>query len=335
MELINSLRDGRIDERFFFHDVSDNTVLHPAQRLKPRPEILGLLGSSAKVMLSEDQLEQLCRSTRGSRWRAYWSLSGKDRCVSEGDSWFLYPGRMGSLGVEDIIDHLLYGDKVPIYSVDCAGDTVAEMIKEASERGNGYRTAVFFEQPVYFLFSGGANDLLETADLHGIKTGKLYFHLYNHRKGMSAADHVKPSLYELIDEVIHGIRHIFSDVFATASSVKKILVHGYAYAVPGRGEGDDLWLQDPMDRHFIPREMQRDIVRVLIDYFNEALKAIATADRRVVHIDLRDLFGDPADWYDPIHLTSQNYRKVADRFLAEIRPTKTGAAKGRAKDRGA
>src|SRR3954452_23800102 len=126
---------------------------------------------------------------------------------------------------------------------------------------------------------------------------------------------------------MRGIRHIFSDVFATTSSVKKILVHGYAYAVPGRGVGDDLWLQDPMDRHFIPRGLQRDIVRVLIDYFNGGLRTLAAADRRIVHIDLRDLFGDPADWYDPIHLTSENYRKVADRFLAEIRPAKVSAAK--------
>jgi hypothetical protein len=67
--------------------------------------------------------------------------------VSESDSWFQFP-----ILVDDIIDHLLE-EGYAIRSVDAAGDTLANMLKEGE-----YLDAIRETGASIFLFSAGGND---------------------------------------------------------------------------------------------------------------------------------------------------------------------------------
>jgi hypothetical protein len=61
----------------------------------------------------------------------------------------------------------------------------------------------------------------------------------------------------------------------------------------------------------------QEIIRTLIDSFNEMLAEIANRHSNVHYIDLRPIIDDE-DWANELHLTVNGYEKVAREFIQQI-----------------
>lgn len=217
------------------------------------------------------------------------------KIVSEGDSWFLYP-----VMVDETIDHLF--DRYAIYSLGAAGDDLKEMISQ-----DQYIPAIQQESADIFLISGGGNDVL----------GKIASNLKKFNPEYSASDYPNDHFTEVLDELISMYRTIFTGVSSQFKNVKT-LCHGYDYAVPGI-KGD--WLAKPMKKELgiIDNQLQRDIVKVLVNRFNERLSALAKEfGPQVVYVNCRNSVPDDNEWYNEIHPSSDGFSNVAGRFFEVI-----------------
>jgi hypothetical protein len=299
-----------------YYDRNDKSVRHPAQRIKIK-NLTRLAGEDAGLnqVLGSDFLSYISGLIRQSRRRRYWqkadALFKGHKIVTRGDSWFLYP-----VFLDEIVDQFEKHDDVAVYSTDEAGETLRRMYAKRDERYVGYRTAIKFERtPSVFVISGGANDVMDAeynAQL-GRNIGRLYEFLYDYRPGMQPKDLVRPSL----DVEIKGLIEIYGAMFADASAfswIKRIICHGYAYAYPD----NDIWISAPMTARGIPDGMQHDVVKVLIDKFNDRLQRKAAKFSKVRYVDLRPLATKKSDWFDEIHPTSKVFKKMANALLDAI-----------------
>ena len=216
------------------------------------------------------------------------------KVVSEGDSWFQYPFLL-----KDVIDHLF--DDYAIFSLGAAGDLVSEMLDQ-----DEILAAIQQEEPDLFFFSGGGNDLLGD--------GRLKVALDSFKEGRPAEDYPNAAFDQSLTQVIRDYRTIFGSIVSTAPSIK-ILCHGYDYALPNAGR----WLGEPMEALGITEKaLQRDIVKEMINRFNNALTDLAAEFSGVVfRVDSLNAVGE-TQWHDELHPDKQGYAVVADRFRTVV-----------------
>ena len=124
-------------------------------------------------------------------------------------------------------------------------------------------------------------------------------------------EHFQPFL----DRVLTLYRLLFDRV-TTAFPGLHIFCHGYDWAIPAGGR----WLGKPLSEKGIEEPaLQRGIIRVIIDRFNDAIAHLAeTYEGRVHHVDCRGAVGGPGEWHDELHPTDEGYAKVAARFRRAI-----------------
>ena len=217
------------------------------------------------------------------------------RIVSEGDSWFQYP-----LLLDDVIDHLMRDHAV--FSLDAAGDTLGDMIAQ-----DEVVAAVLAERPHVVLLSGGGNDL--------VGGGRLATIVRPFDPGRSAAEHVTPAFETLLQGVVGHVRRIVQRIGSAAAI--PVLIHCYDHAIPNRGR----WLGRPLEAMGIRDPvLQREIVRILIDRYAEALIRLArdpSMRRRLHVVDSRGLVPDDG-WNDELHPTSRAFGIVAGLFRTRI-----------------
>ena len=135
--------------------------------------------------------------------------------VSEGDSWFNYPDSFPLSLMEkfhgmDIIDALIdsHGWRGHIYSLDCPGETLADMLNDRTE--DNFEEVMRRLKPDAYLLSAGGNDYIHRF----IKTDR------SPRK-------------KLIDGFVIELEAMMSQMFTTVRDVSPkshIFIHGYDYA---------------------------------------------------------------------------------------------------------
>jgi hypothetical protein len=127
-------------------------------------------------------------------------------------------------------------------------------------------------------------------------------------------------------------RQVISNVAAEFPGLP-VICHGYDHAIPGGVPGDtrnpfwaaqDKWIGRPLreDLGIKDHQLQRDIVRLMIDRLNERLKSLCGGNntngafRNAWHVDVRGIVG--ACWADELHPTDEGFRLVAARFLGVL-----------------
>lgn len=240
--------------------------------------------------------------------------------VSEGDSWQQFP-----FLIEDVIDHL--NPDFLIWSLDAAGDTADNMVNRSPE----YMKALVQQKAnnvAGFLFSGAGNDVIGE-DLLGNPV--LATLVKNFQPGKDAAWHVdKAKLAGVLAQLEKDYRKLIATVRSDPDFKSlPIFIHGYDYAIPGGFAGDtrhpiyakqDEWLGGPLkDKGIIDLQLQRDIIRVLIDALYDMLHNVAGSSKQsfVYVVDVRGELNQ-GDWADEIHATSSAFGRVAAKFKKVI-----------------
>ena len=115
-----------------------------------------------------------------------------------------------------------------------------------------------------------------------------------------------------------------------------IITQGYDHVIPKRRStsppfqpqrlvnglmGSGKWLWDPLEKKRIPESDKPDVLYTMIQEFNEMLISLQGIPGlgAVRHVDSRgQAGGDNWNWFDEIHLKSDGFRQVADRYMACI-----------------
>lgn len=246
------------------------------------------------------------------------------RVVAEGDSWFDY---FPAYDVLATLRRRRWDDReYKVFDRADAGALLNDMVY-GRDMVDTFQL-IKEHKPEVFLFSGGGNDI----------AGQELFVLLYHRKAVElhgALPRINASILRgLVHEVFErSYRDMIELVRWKATEVGlgdlPIVLHGYGYAIPdGRGWAGGWgplpgpWLDPSLTRKGYDREkhaaIRRDIVRELIDAFNDMQKVVASSYPAVHHVDLREVLGD-SDWGNELHPTEAGFRKVTRRIEETIR----------------
>ncbi len=235
--------------------------------------------------------------------------------VSEGDSWFQFP-----IMIDDVIDHLL--EDYTIRSLGAAGDTARNMVAKGEYLKALRRHADRVEA---FLFSAAGNDVIGEGEDGEPQIKKLV----KQRRGSEPAEALidRDGLTETLDFLRGAYREVIEKVHGEPGLESlPIILHGYDYPFPGAPDDPrdpiwadpDEWLGAPLrERSINDPDLQRAVVRILIDELYDMLNGLAAAHDDVHVVDVRGVLARPRDWADEIHGTDKGFSRVASRF-AEI-----------------
>lgn len=221
--------------------------------------------------------------------------------IAEGDSWFLYPIR-----IKDTLDYIM--EEWPVKSMAWRGHALKHYTKP-----NDFLQAVQEEagkqKPFYVLLSGGGNLLIGP----GLK--RLL------QQDLKNAAHPKDYLTSSYKNQMNELKNIYQYLFSTLSEVKfveKILVHGYDYIQIEKENINGGWVNFIMEGAGIKDAIEKEkLIRYLIDEFNKGLASLAARYPKVTYIDVRGCIGEN-EWYDEVHPDERGFRKIANKFLAEL-----------------
>jgi len=245
--------------------------------------------------------------------------------IAEGDSWFDYaPAWLEDANRGDLVNQLNISRKFNLLRVARAGDTLENMVYGTKydkdyrpEKSQFEKTLELIRkhQPKFLLFSGGGNDV----------AGAEIESFLNH-----ASSGLEPLRKSHLDYVLTQVfTKIFEELITKTKAAAPgihIFLHGYGYAIPdgravARVVGFDFvgpWLRPAFAKKRIAQVTQaQEIIRILIDNFNNMLAEIASQHGNVHYIDLRPIIQDE-DWANELHLTVDGYEKVAKEFTGRI-----------------
>ena len=244
--------------------------------------------------------------------------------VSEGNSWFQFP-----ILLDDVIDQLY--DDYNIWSVDAAGDTLQNMVLGQPEYMEALSQNADSVQA--FLFSGAGNDFLGD-DASGRSVLPQILRAF--KPGMPAEWYLQTDAFaDKLRFVEDCYRKVLSNVQARYPSLP-VICHGYDYAIPGGGPGDnrhpiyaaqDNWLGRPMREELgiVDPTLQRSIVKLLIDKLNICLASLCGGNgtggafKNAWHVDARNTVRELALWADELHPTDEGFSRVAAQFRSVLR----------------
>ena len=251
---------------------------------------------------------------RDKRYRSA-KADGLTRLLTEGDSWFDYPPH------PNVIDWMEAEGRWAIKRLEKSGDTVENMASDANLAL--LETLANRERPIAFLFSGGGNDLFTPiAEKPNLKW--IYRALVDHEPGMSPDEHVNRFAWE---GKKNDIRGGYLRLLERLSPFAPMLTHGYDFLVASgekvlydgfRAAGP--WIRLSMlDRGITDDQLQRDILAILIDEFNDMLAALeANHPAHLIHLDLRGALDPLTDWMNELHPTEDGFRIIARHFIDAI-----------------
>ena len=214
------------------------------------------------------------------------------RIVSEGDSWFQYP-----TSLLDIIDHLMVDHA--ILSLGAAGDRLRDIQSQREILSNLQR-----EKASALLLSAGGNDLFDNG-----KMGQLVEAPF---PGATAADLVGPVFRTFLREVLGRYLEIFIRIHTALPRVH-ILTHGYSAAFPS----DDRWIAQPLTDRGVAKDIQHDVVKLMLAEFNAGLVKLSKRPEfhgMIEHVDLTSIGTKRSEWHNEIHLNGPTAAKAAEKF---------------------
>jgi hypothetical protein len=274
---------------FIVESAEESTPLNPVVKVNPaKVEVNYLEGAIAL-----GSLNGISRWRRQQRYRRRLQGWTGMRIVSEGDSWFQYPFLL-----DDVIDNLF--DDHAIFSLDAAGDLISDMVRQ-----NELVSAVVQEQPHVVLLSGGGNDVLGGARLSTM--------LPSFQQGRAPEDYLGPAFDANLLRVLSDYETLISRIFAIKPDLR-VLCHSYDHAIPAGGR----WLGQPLAKIGIADpQLQRDIVRLIVDRFHGELSGIAARYPRVRLVDCRGRI-QRNRWHDELHPDNAGFKAVATLFAQAI-----------------
>jgi endonuclease/exonuclease/phosphatase family metal-dependent hydrolase len=269
-------------------------------------------------------VNSLSRQRRQNRFKQRRAAGDKSPVfVSEGDSWFQFP-----VLLDDVIDQL--DTDFNIWSVDSAGDTLQNMVRDQPEYIDALQEQA--ETAQAFLFSGAGNDFLGADDTNRSVLSQI---LKSYKAGKPAGWYIETNAFaDKLRFVEDCYRQVLSTVEAKWPKLP-VICHGYDYAIPGNGPGDtrrpiyaaqDKWLARPMrdDLGIVDFKLQRSIIRLLIDKLNECIAGLCGGNRtggvfkNAWQVDARDTLATLGQWADELHPTSDGFAQVASKFRAVV-----------------
>lgn len=233
----------------------------------------------------------------------------KPAIVMEGDSWERLPNFgakalpiVGGVGFD--LERALTAEGIVVENLAYWGDHIAEIVTKkdylAALLGTGYK---------HLLLGGGGNDLLSEGRL------ARYIRLYT--PGMAASDYLKPLFWSDLARILSDYDIAVNDVLKTPGlGHVHIYVHGYDYARPMKLG----WLGQPFELMGIDdfhAALQTAIVKLMIDAFNDGLKALDKKYAQVHWVDFRGMVGDR--WHDELHPRKEAFVDLAAKMAAAIR----------------
>lgn len=266
---------------------------------------------------------------------------------AEGDSWFQFP-----YFVHDIVDWLDEEDNYLVRSDAYGGDWFTNIIYEQQ-----YVEGLSLYKPDVFLISGGGNDMVGSNRLaylvdtnHGTAkyTDKSQIKdptTSNDHKDMimSAQPHISKEFYALVWIMKAQYKILFDRIYKEGSKHAHMIsiTQGYDYVFPSNEnrfswknplqpivnsfEGTGRWLFYPlMMRGITDKNLQRAIVMTFIYEYNQMFIELANEYPHVYHVDCRGVAPEYNDWYDELHLTSENFERVAYAYKYIINNYKDG-----------
>lgn len=297
-ELARKLSDSRLPEKdlrqYFEYDAEQSRPFSPRFKISSKTVALPPSGElEARGATVLNSLNWWCRMRRRAAFEA--KVAGDYAgpiIVSEGDSWFQYP-----IVLDDVVDCLM-GDYA-IRSLDAAGDELRNMLSESE-----FIDEIRETRASVLLFSGGGNDLLGE--------GRLERHLRDFDPRLSPKEYLKPSFEDAVKDALTHYDKLFRTMESDFPSVLT-LCHGYDYAIPADGS----WLGKPMRGHGITSaSLQKEIVAVMIDRFNEGLSSLAANFKSARFVDVRGVVR--TRWHDELHPNDAGFADVAAKFRHEI-----------------
>jgi hypothetical protein len=215
------------------------------------------------------------------------------------------------LNIVDLIDDQ---QRFALKRLEFSGDTLANMVGRGNKWAgvDSLRMVVDHERPRFVLFSGGGNDIV--GDFAGT--------VRNYDATNDAAWHLDTPVWSARkQDLSDGYLHLVD----TLSPLSPVFAHGYDYLIPSnkpvKYDGFNVtgpWVWPAMQKAGIPAAMQIEIGRLLIDWFNDMLAALADqSPGEFAHIDLRGTLA-PTQWQNEIHPTAEGFRAIAARFTSEL-----------------
>lgn len=261
--------------------------------------------------------------------------AGGPLLFGQGDSWFDFPNVIEFNAESDVLDSLLHHYGYVVERMSRAGATVEQMRQE--DQLAELRRNLLLCRPRAFLFSGGGNDIVGFDRNQNSDFGEIL----NPKGSTSVLNYLR---YDFsLAPVISGITQILS--VATSLGVHSFL-HGYDYAIPSGKTplqtpwgkpfiGPGPWLRPVIVSHgYEPDTDGREIIKLFIDYFNQALVKLANELGELVHyVKIPGTITQDSDWHDELHLWPPGWRLVAGKFDTAIKELPEPHAKGRMKSR--
>ena len=270
--------------------------------------------SELKLDLKEQSLDRLNNI----------SLSRDIKIVAEGDSWFDYPpqkdiidylrkegfaiSKVSKLG--DTLENMVYGTEYKIHS---RKRTVSNFGKESL---NETIASIDKYNPKFVLFSAGGNDVVGE---------EMVFYL-NHKESGE-----EPFREELFRNQVNGpiknaIKYFIKEVTKAKEDIQ-ILMDGYDYAIPN-GTKVKMFGVPLVGPYILPsmgkkgitnRNEQKDIIKKLVDIFNQMLIELSNEFDNFHHIDLRGMFPNEDQWHNEIHLRRKGFKTVANEYYVRMK----------------
>lgn len=240
---------------------------------------------------------------------------GLIRLLTEGDSWFDYPPHPNT------IDWLEAEGTWAIKRLEKSGDTVVNM---ASDTNLAILNLIAKrEKPACILLSGGGNDLFLNIPERP-KLRWIYRLLADYDPRKTAAEHLNPTLWDMKKT---EIRLAYVRLINTLAPHAPIIIHGYDYLIASgemvKYDGFHVsgpWIRLSMEaRNIVDPAFQAEILRVLIDEFNDVLEALQRAyPTNVIYVNLRDTLDPHKDWMNELHPTEQGFHAVKNKLVRAL-----------------
>ena len=230
--------------------------------------------------------------------------------VSEGDSWFSFPEH------DNVVDHLddFALRRLSLLRLEASGERALRLVGGKQK----IRLAQYLRRfPVEaLLFSGGGNDIVG-ADLLPL--------LNRHEAGMSWQECINE---ETTGGRLDRLHSAYLDLVHLRDENRpacRFYVHAYDLAIPSgryvRAWGFKIgpWMRNNLEAKGIDDPADgKAIVHELLRRFDGLLRQLAADHAGVVHVETHGTLGED-EWNDELHPTADGFRKIAERFRAELR----------------
>ncbi len=260
--------------------------------------------------------------------------------------------------VKDIGDHLIEKENIAWYNIAFGGDWISNMIYESkfieeldqvephvfliSGGGNdfvGKRLMNFIRSETH------ENRIIESQSVRKRllelrqKQKKNVHPTFDPKRYELGLSYIDDRFIDFLNLIYIQYLSLFIRIYHNTSKFENLLTltQGYDYPIPSDkntrfiefghralnkiiGNGD--WLLNPLETKGICDQKKREAIMYTLVYeFNETLLTFERSGKfkNVFHIDNRGVAKSKDDWFDELHLESEVFKKVADKYYKKIK----------------